>query len=162
MSDALLFASRVHGGQVDKGGEPYVGHLTRVSAKAVEIAKTIGLAAPVVADIHDAALLHDTLEDTDATENDLRAEGFNENVIRMVKALTRDPNDEHTYMEWIEQIASGDLATAIIKFSDNYDNSDPKRIAQLPPENQSIANRYARSMTRLAKGHPVLNQFRRA
>lgn len=94
-----------------------------------------------------AALLHDVLEDTQYTESDLRALGYTEEVIDTVKLLTRDKSDGKTYIEWVQSIAdSGNVRAIRIKLADNEDNSDPKRIAQLPESERSIVKRYQRSM----------------
>lgn len=127
---------RVHAGQVDKGGQPY--HLHPIAVAEL-------LPPESDEDEYLAALLHDVLEDTDVTESDLRNLGYSEKTIDIVKLLTRPSGV--TYLDWIRQIAeSGNQGAIRVKLADNAHNSDPIRIAQLPPEQRSIAKRYARSM----------------
>jgi (p)ppGpp synthase/HD superfamily hydrolase len=148
--DAL--AESAHAGQVDKAGKPYVGHLRRVRNNVSAIIYTLpeGMMSEdekVEAEI--AALGHDIVEDTDETEDSLRARGVPGNSVRMIGALSK--NDWHgTYQEYIEHIAAhGSLGTLIVKLGDNQDNNDPERIAQLPPEGRSISRRYDRAKATL-------------
>ena len=58
-----------------------------------------------------AATLHDILEDTPATEDDLRAAGMPEDVIAAVVALTHRPED--SYEAYVEQLAGNALAREV-------------------------------------------------
>ncbi len=83
MLDAVIFATERHAGQVRKwGGEPYILHCMRV-AYAVEKA-----ALPTIAVI--AALLHDVLEDTATTRQEI-LNTFGEEITALVVALTDEP-----------------------------------------------------------------------
>src|SRR5215213_5352841 len=79
----IELAARAHAGQRDKEGLPYILHALRVMMN-------VGPGAQVV------AVLHDTLEDTDLTEDDLRREGFSEEVIAAVKAVTRGKRERYS------------------------------------------------------------------
>lgn len=161
-SDTVLFVTDAHSGVLDKGGQPYVSHVKRVALTAQIIAGSTDLSQDERFAIVEAALLHDVVEDTEHSFDDLAARGYGEDVVSIVRLLTRDKADGKTYIEWIEAIAeSGNIGAIIVKFADNLDNSDPQRIAQLPPESQSISRRYERSMRRLAKALPLLKQFER-
>ena len=130
------FIKRAHAGQTDKGGAPYYRHPMAVADL---------LPADADEDEVLAALLHDVLEDTDVTESDLRALGYSEKTIGIVTLLTRPAGT--TYLDWIRSIAkSGNMGAIRVKLADNAHNSDPARIAQLPPEQRTIARRYKRSM----------------
>ena len=91
MSDVLLlarafaFAAEHHSGQTRKGeaAEPYVNHVADVARRVAEA--TGGRDARLVA----AALLHDTVEDTRATEEDIRA-SFGDDVADLVMEVTDD------------------------------------------------------------------------
>ena len=77
---AAVFAAKKHGDQKRKTGEPYITHPIAVA----EILIQIGMDADTVS----AGLLHDTLEDTDTTEEEI-ATFFGREVGEMVQAVTR-------------------------------------------------------------------------
>lgn len=139
IDETVEFIRRAHGEQATKAGEPYWTHPVAV----------MGL-LPVHAtdDERHAALLHDVLEDTDTTEGDLRAAGYSERTIALVRMLSRPEGDARpSYMDWIRTIAAtGDRGLIAIKLADNMHNSDPERIAKLPAEERGIVDRYRRSM----------------
>ncbi len=79
---ALIFAARAHQGQLRKGLlEAYINH----PAKVMEDAIAAGL--PVDAQV--AATLHDVVEDTDVTHEDLEREGFSKRSRLLVRLLTK-------------------------------------------------------------------------
>ena len=77
---ALAFAQRKHEGQFRIGGEPYITHPVAVA----QIVKDEGYGI----DYQIAALFHDLLEDTDATESEILKFG-NEEILKAVKLLTK-------------------------------------------------------------------------
>ncbi|MGN0242448.1 MAG: HD domain-containing protein, partial [Lachnospiraceae bacterium] len=79
---ALDFATQKHEGQSRIGGAPYITHPVAVA----EIVRQNG--CPL--DYQIAALFHDLLEDTDATEEELKAYG-NEDILTAVRLLTKEP-----------------------------------------------------------------------
>src|SRR5438874_7380825 len=80
---ALQIAAQAHAGQRDKGGLPYILHPLRVMM-AVE-----GEEGQIV------AVLHDVLEDTAVTAEDLRQAGFSERVIATVLCVTRPKGESY-------------------------------------------------------------------
>lgn len=112
----LSLASEAHAGQVDKGGAPYIEHPMRVALRCdTELRRC-------------AALLHDVLEDTDATEADLIAAGVGSEVVRVVKALTHGRGLRYDeYMAYIREVAEDPDARAV-KMADLRDNMDLSRI----------------------------------
>ena len=134
----------------DKSGKPYAEHCIRVGDR-------IPPDAPV-AERH-AALLHDVIEDCEVTSDHLRQLGYSERTIQLVEKLSR-PRDGSTYQEWIESIAAtGDRGLIRIKLADNLDNSDPARVAALPPEHRSKADRYARARVTLENALMLLHKM---
>jgi (p)ppGpp synthase/HD superfamily hydrolase len=132
----LSFVRRVFADRVDKGGKPYADHCLRVMK---------ALPAGATDDERMAALLHDVVEDTDWTLDQLSEAGWPRMTVAMVGYLTRSP-ESGTYMDYIHRIAaSGDPGLIAIKLADNADNSDPVRIAALPPEERGIVKRYERA-----------------
>ncbi len=127
---AAVFASKKHGEQKRKTGEPYITHPMAVA----EILMQIGMDADTVS----AGLLHDTLEDTDTTEEEI-ATIFGKEVGEMVQAVTKISRitDEKSIQE-AETIKkmffamSKDLRVILIKLADKLHNM--RTIDGLSPE----------------------------
>lgn len=133
--EIIALATRLHAGQADKAGHPYVGHLARVAARLAE------RWPDATRDEREAAWLHDSLEDTGATEVSLVAAGVSPETVRIVRAVTRPHGSD--YLAWIAELAAaGDVSILRVKLSDNADNIDPVRVAQLPDGAERVANRY--------------------
>ena len=96
LAQALQLAERFHHGQEDKAGLPYIGHVKRVVA---------GVESP---DEKMAAALHDLLEDTEVTADDLRSEGCPEHVVVAVEALTRRKGEK--YDDFVARAARDPIA----------------------------------------------------
>ncbi|MCN9243710.1 HD domain-containing protein [Streptomyces sp. RY43-2] len=130
VAEADALADRAHAGQVDKIGVPYVDHVRAVAA---------GL-APLGPALEMAGLLHDILEDTDCTAEQLRALGIPDRVVRIVEDVTNTPGV--AYEEKIRRITSSRDAT-LVKIADNAHNSRPDRAARLSPEQRArLAAKY--------------------
>ncbi|HET6493842.1 MAG TPA: guanosine-3',5'-bis(diphosphate) 3'-pyrophosphohydrolase, partial [Thermoleophilia bacterium] len=101
--------------------------------------------------VRHAALLHDVIEDTDETAESLLAMGYSERTVKIVSLVSRDKSDGKTYHEFIESIAESDETGAIlVKLADLAHNSDPERLAQLPPDKAAgLGKRYAKATTTL-------------
>lgn len=157
LEDTKEFVRKAHAGQVDKGGKPYHEHVERVAlrvgAKIAALGATrFALPDDVQRDILHAALAHDVVEDTPYTFDDLIEMGYSQTVLGILRLVTRDRSDGLSYQQWVQSIAdSGNLGAILVKLSDNEDNADPARIAQLDPENQGVVDRYTRSMEKLHK-----------
>jgi (p)ppGpp synthase/HD superfamily hydrolase len=129
---------RAHAGQVDKAGQPYHTHPERVLERLLRRFPDAS-----VAEQH-AALLHDVIEDTDLTAEDLAAAGYPPEVIEIVSWLTRPP--ELSYQQWMERLGTeAPLGVLRVKLADNADNSDPVRLAAIPEHERGLAERYARA-----------------
>lgn len=113
LTDAIVLATTFHAGQVDKGGNNYILHPLWVMTHVT------GLKCKI------AAVLHDLLEDTDCSSKDLREIGIEEDIIEVVKVLTRDKND--TYMEYIEKVKENHIARKV-KLVDLEHNMDLTRV----------------------------------
>jgi len=133
--DIPALAERLHAGQTDKAGAPYITHLARVAGI---LQRRWPDATP---DEVAAAWLHDSLEDTEATEASLRTAGVTPETIRIVRAVTRP--DGSDYLDWIGTLASSrDVSILRVKLADNEDNRDPIRVAALPGAAERVATRY--------------------
>ena len=89
LDQVIALAGKLHGGQVDKSGRPYLGHLERV---AETVRASGGNWAQEM-----AAWLHDSLEDTHATAPYLAGAGVPGVVVSIVEALThwnKEPNEQ--------------------------------------------------------------------
>ena len=120
--DALEFATKAHAGQKRDGGEDYIMHLIRVALKVGSYWKEMDDAEDLQ-EYQQVALLHDVVEDTGTTINDLVEHGFHPYVVQHIDALTRKPYQ--TYFEYIEDVAEGHQfshALTIIKKADIWDN----------------------------------------
>ena len=71
------------------------------------------------------ALLHDVVEDTDITFEQLEQEGFTDEIIAALKLLTHD--DAVPYMDYVREIKSNPVASAV-KLADLKHNSDLTRL----------------------------------
>lgn len=136
---AIVIAAEAHAGQVDKAGAPYILHPLRVML-AVE-----GVEAKV------AAVLHDVVEDTPWTLEELRAEGFGTDVVEAVDGLTRRSGE--VYLDFCRRAAGNEIARRV-KLADLADNLDPDRLGALPEAHRSLADRYrkARQILLAAEG----------
>ena len=109
---ALQIAARAHEGQQEKDGQAYIMHPLRVMS-AVE-----GEEARIV------AVLHDVIEDSPITAEDLRREGFGEAIVAAVERLTHRKDDP--YAEYVIRCKGNDIARRV-KLADPEDNARPSR-----------------------------------
>lgn len=127
---ALNLMLKRHYGQKDKAGREYYFHPMRVSQRCLEIKQKI------------VALLHDTIEDTGLTPDELRAEGFGEDIINGVFSVTRQEGE--TYAQFIER-ANKDILGMIVKEHDLEDNMDITRLTDLTEKDWHRLNKYLHS-----------------
>ena len=109
LAKALNIAYSAHQGQIDKGGIPYIQHPIRVALNCRTDDEKI------------VALLHDVIEDTSVTVEELINEGFNQNIIDAIISLTKRNGED--YMTFIRRVSSNELAT-LVKIQDLKDNMD--------------------------------------
>jgi hypothetical protein len=126
---ALQFATKAHAGQTRSGGDPYITHPMRVAASVEQYKQSHNLEA-----IIDAALLHDTVEDTDTTHEDLEAL-FGGLVASIVKELTSDPEQikkvgKAAYLS--HKMATMSSYALVIKLADRLDNVKDIATAKTP------------------------------
>jgi guanosine-3',5'-bis(diphosphate) 3'-pyrophosphohydrolase len=123
--DALMFAAEAHKDQRRKGngGSPYVNHLIEVASLLSNIAKVSET------DVLIAAILHDTLEDTQVLECDISSR-YGDEVLNYVKSVTDDKalTLEERRDNQVRAVASSSDQIKLIKLADHSSN-----IASLPP-----------------------------
>ena len=110
---ALKLCFEAHKEQVDKSGMPYVFHPFHLAEQMTDETTTV------------VALLHDVVEDTELTFDDLEKQGFGEEIISALKLLTH--NDDTPYMDYVAKIKNNKIATAV-KLADLKHNSDLTRL----------------------------------
>ena len=107
--NALLLAVKKHAGQPRKDGTPYINHPIRVALRLKE--EGYDLTYQIV------GLFHDLLEDTDTSEEEIRAYG--EDILTAVRLLTKNP--QKNMSSYIEDILHNPIAKAV-KEADRNDN----------------------------------------
>ncbi len=110
---ALKLCFEAHQHQVDKSGMPYVFHPFHL-AEQMTTEETVT-----------TALLHDVIEDTPLSVQDLRERGFSENIVEAVSLLTHDSGE--AYADYILKIKQNPIAKAV-KLADLRHNSDLSRL----------------------------------
>jgi len=129
---AIQIATQAHAGQKNRAGEPYVRHPLRVMDH-VE-----GEPARIV------AVLHDVLEDCPAwTADRLRAEGFSEEVLEALLAVTRREGED--YFDFVRRAASNPIGRRI-KLADLADNIAMTRIPRPADRDTERLARYERAV----------------
>ena len=113
LEKAIEIAARAHTGQVDKAGQPYILHPIQVMLRVQG------------EDARIAAVLHDVVEDSEVTIDDLRVEGFSGVVLEAVAALTKQKGE--TRIDAAFRAANNEIAR-IVKLADNAENMDLSRI----------------------------------
>ncbi|MCH7393614.1 guanosine-3',5'-bis(diphosphate) 3'-pyrophosphohydrolase [Acinetobacter dispersus] len=113
LEQAIAFATKQHSGQVDKANAPYILHPLRVMLNVPSMDHKI------------IAVLHDVLEDTETSIEDLQALGFQARIVEAIVALTKQ--DGESRIEAAQRAAQNPLAR-VVKLADISDNMDLSRI----------------------------------
>jgi guanosine-3',5'-bis(diphosphate) 3'-pyrophosphohydrolase len=121
LSAAIHIATNAHHGQFDKGGNPYILHPFAV----------MGLLESAEEELQCMALLHDVVEDTKITYNELREAGMSDRVIEGVRILTKQRGQ--SYEEYKELVFSSRDAM-IVKTADLTHNTDIRRLKGVSPK----------------------------
>lgn len=126
---AMKIAYDAHQGQLDKGGIPYVFHPWHLAEQMDDEISTI------------AALLHDVVEDTDWTLEQLAAEGFPEEAMEVLALLTHP--EGQPYMEYVAGLQHNPIAVKI-KLADLRHNSDFTRLSAVTADQRErLERKYA-------------------
>lgn len=110
---AIAIASAAHAGQFDKAGQPYIFHPLRVMFRVSSAHAQI------------AAVLHDVVEDSSVTLEQLAQQGFAPEVLQAIHALTKLPGETRLQAA---QRAAADPVAREVKLADNAENMDLSRI----------------------------------
>ena len=136
---AIALAAAAHAGQFDKAGAPYILHPLRVMLR-------VGTPEARI-----AAVLHDVVEDTPWTLEQLAAEGFSPAVLEAVALLTHEasmPKGEDAYLAYVRRAATNPIAR-VVKRADLEDNLDRSRIANFTERDEARMARYRRALAEL-------------
>jgi (p)ppGpp synthase/HD superfamily hydrolase len=144
LEEAIALAVEVHRGQVDRVGQPYILHPLRVMFRLErEVDKIVGI-------------LHDVVEDSELTLEDMRRKGYSEEVIQALDGVTRREGESY------EEFVSRSLAHPIsrrVKLADLDDNMDIRRLsAPLNEKDLERLQRYRRAWDRLTANGAALQQ----
>ncbi len=131
---ALRLCFEAHKEQKDKSGLPYVFH-------PFHLAEQMGTEDETV-----VALLHDVVEDTDHTLDELAEMGFGDAVIEALALLTHD--DKTEYMDYVRAIKGNPLAKAV-KLADLRHNSDLTRLDTVDEKALKRYNNYLEAIALL-------------
>ena len=128
---ALKLCFEAHKDQVDKSGMPYVFHPFHLAEQMIDEETTA------------VALLHDVIEDTDYTLEDLAEMGFSDNVLRAIALMTHD--ESVSYMDYVAQIKTNPIARAV-KLADLRHNSDMSRLDKVSTLDRERAEKYEKAI----------------
>src|SRR5579859_2025018 len=127
LEDAILLAVQAHRGQVAKGGEPYMLHVLRVMLRLDSEHERM------------AGVLHDVVEDTPYTLDDLRQMGYPTAVVAAVDHLTRRQSE--SYEAFVERALADPIARRV-KLADLEDNMDVRRLTAVTDDDRARLQRY--------------------
>ena len=134
LDKAILIATTAHQGQFDKAGAPYILHPLRVMFACKTEEQQI------------CAVLHDVIEDTTVTFEDLRSAGFKEEILNALDALTKQKNE--TYDDFINRVMQNQLACHV-KLADLSHNVNLSRITNPTEEDYKRVEKYGIAADRI-------------
>ena len=124
---AMNICFEAHKDQKDKSGQPYVFHPFHLAEQMTDEETTI------------VALLHDVVEDTSVTLEDLAAEGFSQSVLDAIALMTHAPGVN--YMDYVAEIKKNPIAKAV-KIADLTHNSTLSRLNEITPKDLERVETY--------------------
>lgn len=141
LQKAIDLAHQAHAQQVDKGGQPYINHPLRVMAKMETPQEKI------------VAVLHDVVEDSDLTLEDLLVQGFPADIVDSIAALTKIAGEE--YETYLQRVMENAIALRV-KIADMTDNLDISRIPHPTAKDWQRLTKYQQILPRLIKKSDIL------
>ena len=130
VAEAKALAERLHAGQTDKAGKPYIGHPARVAARMRTPETQI------------VGWLHDTVEDTGLALDEVR-ERFGAEIADAVDAVTR--RDGEAWEAYLMRVKANPLARQV-KISDLIDNSNLSRLDEVGLRDVERQAKYNRAL----------------
>ena len=133
---ALSIARKAHEGQLDKAGVDYIEHpINVVSQVDTEEEKAV-------------ALLHDVIEDSSVTAEELLNAGLPETVVTAIQILSKKKGQD--YQTYLENVKSNPLAR-VIKLADLKHNSDLSRLPSITAEDRERLKKYKKAIDFLSR-----------
>ena len=136
LNKAIEIAELAHEGQVDKGGKPYIGHPLRVMNALETFEEKI------------IAVLHDAVEDSDLTLEDLKVAGFSNTVILAIDAITKREGEQLN--DYLKRVMGNEIALRV-KIADMTDNMDISRISNPTEKDRERIRIYRKNIVKLQK-----------
>jgi (p)ppGpp synthase/HD superfamily hydrolase len=130
LQDAIRLALDAHRGHKDRYGAAYILHPLRMMNRLTAEPDRV------------AAVLHDVVEDSATTLDDLRKLGYGDEIIAAVDCLTKQ-RGEH-YDTYIERCKSNAIARRV-KLADLEDNLDLRRLDEVKAQDLERLNRYLKA-----------------
>lgn len=135
LNRAIAIAERAHAAQFDKMGAPYLLHVMRVMLRGQTDDEKI------------CGVLHDVIEDTPITFDDLKKEGFPDHILAALICLTKT-SDAENYDDFIARVKTNPLAVRV-KLNDLEDNMDIRRLASIGEKEAARLNKYLKAYREL-------------
>jgi len=139
LEKAIQIAVQAHQGQKDKAGALYILHPLRVMLRLNSETEMI------------VAVLHDLVEDSNWTLEDLRQKGFSEVILAAIDCLTHKPED--SYDEFIAKVKTNPIAEKV-KLADLEDNMHITRISNPGEKDWARISKYHRAWQSLRNRAP--------
>ena len=136
LETAIRLAAKVHRGQTDRFGKPYVLHVMRVMMRGHDFDEQV------------LGALHDVLERSSLTEEDILKKGFSPRVVKALRHISRIP--EETYEQYIDRVVQDNLAIRV-KINDLADKMDLLHVEQLDPADLKRYNKQLAAYHRMKK-----------
>ena len=134
LSKAIDIATQAHAQQIDKAGKPYIGHPLRVmDAMKTDEEKIV-------------AVLHDAVEDSELTLQDLKAAGFSDRILQAIDAITKREGEK--LQDYLARVMNDFLAMKV-KIADMTDNSDVSRISHPTDKDRARIETYQKNILKL-------------
>jgi GTP diphosphokinase / guanosine-3',5'-bis(diphosphate) 3'-diphosphatase len=134
LTRAIALAEHAHQGQVDKAGKPYIEHPLRVMQEMdSDMARIV-------------AVLHDAVEDSALTLEQLLEAGFDPEIVTAIDAITKRPGE--AYEMYLERVMANPIALQV-KIADMSDNMNIARIAEPTPKDWQRLEKYREILPRL-------------
>ena len=134
---AIAIAAEAHAGQKDRAGAPYILHPIRLMIQMDSENAMM------------AAVLHDVVENSVWTLDDLRKEGFSNEVLNAVDSLTHRDKEGEDYWDYIQRSGSNLIALKV-KLADLLDNLNPNRLNKVTKEDEKRFERYRKAQQMLS------------
>ena len=133
---ALSIARKAHEGQLDKAGVDYIEHPIYVASQVdTEEEKAV-------------ALLHDVIEDSPVSAEELLQAGLPETVVTAVQVLTK--KKEQDYQTYLETVKKNPLAR-LVKLADLKHNSDLSRLSSITEKDRERLKKYKKAIDFLSR-----------